>query len=435
MQQLNDQTGTIYQPAQAVFEATRCIECYSAPCVDACPVGVDIPRFIGRIKMGDFIGADQIIREKCLLPGVCGLICPVERLCVQSCCVTEPLGPVRIHQLQRFAAAYAIEHNNKESTSIPSSRQKVGIIGSGPSGLAVASALMNKGYRVTVFEAMDSPGGMMTYSIPDHRLPRNILEAEIDAIKKRGIEIRTGTRVDPGELLEQGFSAVFLGIGTHKPVSTGIPGSDLTGVYQGLDFLRLVSDGSAAAPFGEEITGRRVAVVGGGDVAMDAAISAARLGAKRIHLLYRRSYQEMPAIESEVSLAQQEGVLFWILTNPTRIIGDEQGRVRAVECLEMELGEPDDSGRRRPLPVAGSEFQLDIDILIEAVGQRVDSELIAQLGVETDSDGTIQVGEYGETSRAGLFAAGDVISGGTTVVQALAEGARAAEGIDRYLSS
>ncbi|HDL64093.1 MAG TPA: dihydropyrimidine dehydrogenase, partial [Proteobacteria bacterium] len=327
MRQLNDQTGTIYEPAQAVFEATRCIECYNAPCVDACPVGVDIPRFIGRIKMGDFIGADQIIREKCLLPGVCGLICPVERLCVESCCVTQPLGPVRIHQLQRFAAASALAQGNEEFEPVRSSGQKVGIVGSGPAGLAAAASLVNKGYWVTVFEAMDSPGGMMTYSIPDHRLPRNILEAEIDAIKKRGVEIRTGSRVDPGELLEQDFSAVFLGIGTHKPVSTGIPGCDLTGVYQGLDFLRLVSAGSAADPLREEIAGRRVAVVGGGDVAMDAAISAARLGAKRTHLLYRRSYQEMPAIESEVSLAQQEGVLFWILTNPTRIIGDEQGRV------------------------------------------------------------------------------------------------------------
>lgn len=429
----NGGIATIYKPSRAVFEASRCIECYDAPCVKACPAHVDIPRFIARIKMADFIAANQVIKERCIFSGVCGLVCPVEKLCVKSCCITEPIGAVPINQLQRFVAVYELEHGGPKFVLPKPNGKKVGIVGAGPAGLAAAAELAKKGYQVTVFESKESLGGMMAYSIPSYRLPRKILEAEINQIKQMGVEIKTNTPIEDGELLDKGYDALLISTGAAEPISLEIPGHDLKGVSQGLDFLRKISTSEDEKKKGSQVAGKRVAVIGGGDVAMDAAISAARLGAKRTHLLYRRSFEEMPAIQSEVSLAKEQGVMFWIQTDPKRIIKDAQKRVKGIECLEVKLGSPDKSGRRRPIPVRGTEFKLDVDVVIGAIGQKVDNRLMKALGVATNPDGTIKVNENGETSRPGLFAAGDIISGGATVVQAIAEGCKVSTGIDQYL--
>ena len=422
----------IYKPFRAIFEAARCIECYDAPCVKACPVHVDIPRFIAKIKNGDFITANQVVKEKCIFSGVCGLVCPVEKLCVNSCCITEPLGQVPINQLQRFVAAYELEHGGPKYVPPRPNGKKVGIIGAGPAGLAAAAELAKKGYKVMVFEGKDTPGGMMAYSIPSYRLPREILDAEINQIKQLGVKVKTNTPVKDGELLTKGYDALLISTGAGEPVPLDVPGYDLKGVSQGLDFLEKVSTAKNRQKRVPQITGKRVAVIGGGDVAMDTAISAARLGAKRTHLLYRRSYEEMPAIRAEVSLAKEQGVMFWIQTDPKRILKDAQNRVKGVECLEVKLGSPDKSGRRRPIPVKGTEFRLDVDVVIGAIGQKVNSQWMRAWGVAMNPDGTIKINQQGETSRPGLFAAGDVISGGATVVQAIAEGCRAAITIDEY---
>ena len=423
----------IYKASRAVFEASRCIECYDAPCVKACPARVDIPRFIAKIKMGDFIAANQVVKEKCVFSGVCGLVCPVEKLCVRSCCITEPLGAVPINQLQRFAAVYEIEHGGQKFIRAAPNGKKVGIVGAGPAGLAAAAELARKGYKVTVFESKDSPGGMMLYSIPSYRLPRRILKAEIDQIRQMGVEIKTNMPIKDVRLLSQRYDALLISTGTWEQIPLEVPGHDLKGVFQGLDFLAKTTTAENGKKKEPQVAGKRVAVIGGGDVAMDAAISAARLGAKRTHLLYRRSFEEMPAIRSEVSLAKEQGVMFWIQTDPQKIVKDTQQRVKGIECLEVKLGSPDKSGRRRPIPVKGTEFRLDVDVVIGAIGQKVDHRLTKTLGVISNTDGTLKVNEDGETSRPGLFAAGDVISGGATVVQAIADGCKVATHSDQYL--
>jgi glutamate synthase (NADPH/NADH) small chain len=432
MERSNTGVATVYQPSRAVFEASRCIECYDSPCVKACPARVDIPRFISKIKMGDFLAANQVVKERCTFPGVCGFVCPVEKLCVKSCCITEPLGAVPINLLQRFVAVYEVEQGGIKTAAPRPTGRKVGIVGAGPAGLAAASELAKKGHRVTVFEAKAAPGGMMAYSIPPYRLPRKILKAEIDQVRRLGVEIKTQAPVKDGELLRKGFDAVLISTGAWEPLSLDVPGYDLGGVLQGLAFLEKSSteNGKKKAP---QVAGKRVAVVGGGDVAMDAAISAARSGAKRTHLIYRRSFEEMPAIRSEVSLAKEQGVMFWIQSDPKRILKDSRQRVKGIECLEVKLGSRDKSGRKRPIPVKGTEFQLDVDLVIGAIGQRVDNRLLKSLGVATHPDGTAKMKENGETSRPGVFVAGDVTSGGATVIQAIAEGCTVATHMDQYL--
>jgi glutamate synthase (NADPH/NADH) small chain len=432
MERSNTGVATVYQPSRAVFEASRCIECYDAPCVKACPARVDIPRFISKIKMGDFLAANQVVKERCAFPGVCGFVCPVEKLCVKSCCITEPLGAVPIHLLQRFVAVYEVEQGGVKTAPARSTGRKVGIVGAGPAGLAAASELAKKGHRVTVFEAKAEPGGMMAYSIPPYRLPRKILKAELDQVRRLGVEIKTRTPIKDGEFLQKGYDAVLISTGAWEPLSLEVPGRDLAGVLQGLAFLEKSSteNGKKKSP---QIAGKRVAVVGGGDVAMDAAISAARSGAKRTHLIYRRSFEEMPAIRSEVSLAKEQGVMFWIQSDPKRILKDSRQRVKGIECLEVKLGSPDKSGRKRPIPVKGTEFQLDVDLVIGAVGQKVDHRLLKSLGVATYPDGTAKMNNSGETSRPGVFVAGDVTSGGATVIQAIAEGCTVATHMDHYL--
>ncbi len=426
-----------FKPTEAVFEALRCIECDSAPCVKACPVGVDIPMFIGRIKMGDFIGANKIIKEKCFFPGVCGHVCPVEKLCVQRCCVTEPLGPVKISQLQQFVAEYEIEHKDEIEKILPKKMngKKIGIMGAGPAGLSAAFWLAEKGYQVTIYESKEFPGGMMTYGIPQYRLPRKILLVEInDKVKELGIDIRTSTTIGIKELIQKAYDSILIATGAWSQVSLKLPGINLAGVFRGLDFLRLVDDISNKKFGGNLIAEKKVAIIGGGDVAMDAAISAVNLGAKRTFLIYRRSFEEMPAIPSEVKMAKVKGVMFWVRAIQKKIIGDNNGNVKAIECIETKLGKPDKTGRKKPIPIPGTEFQLDVDVVIEAIGQKIENEFIKNKDLKVNPNGTIKTNKNRETSIPGIFAAGDVTNGGSTVVQAIAEGIEAAIGIDKYLN-
>ena len=434
----SEEKPKLFKSPEAVFEASRCIECDSAPCVKACPVGVDIPRFIGRIKMGDFIGANKIIKEKCFFPGVCGYVCPVEKLCVQRCCITEPLGPVKINQLQQFVAEYEIEHKDEVEKVIPEkiNGKKIGILGAGPAGLSAAFWLAEKGYKVTIYESKEFPGGMMTYGIPQYRLPRKILLTEInDRVKELGIEIKTNTVIGINGLLQKAYDSILISTGAWSQVSLELPGIHLAGVFRGLDFLKLVNDISNKKRGANPIHKKKVAIIGGGDVAMDAAVSAVNLGAKRTFLIYRRSFEEMPAIPSEVKMAKEKGVMFWIKAMPKKILGDENKNVKAIECIETKLGEPDETGRKTPIPVTGTEFQLDVDVVIEAIGQKVENEFIKNKDLKVNPNGTIKTNKNRETSIPGIFAAGDVISGGSTVIQAIAEGVKAAISIDKYLKT
>ncbi|MBA7535676.1 Glutamate synthase [NADPH] small chain [subsurface metagenome] len=422
----------------AIFEASRCIECDNAPCVKSCPVGVDIPMFIGRIKMGDFIGANKIIKEKCFFPGVCGYVCPVEKLCVQACCVSEPLGSVKINQLQQFVAEYEIEHKDEIEKILPKKMngKKIGIIGAGPAGLSAAFWLAEKGYQVTIYESKELPGGMMTYGIPQYRLPRKTLLIEInDKVKELGIKVRTNTTIGIKELIQKAYDSILIATGAWSQVSLKLPGINFAGVFPGLDFLRLVNDISNKK-FGDNlIAEKKVAIIGGGDVAMDAAISAVNLGARRTFLIYRRSFEEMPAIPSEVKMAKEKGVMFWVRAIPKKIIGDNNGKVKAIECIETKLGKPDETGRKTPIPVPGTEFQLDVDVVIEAIGQKVENEFNKNKDLKVNPNGTINTNKNRETSIPGIFAAGDVTNGGSTVIHAIAEGVEAAIGIDKHLNN
>ena len=427
-----------FKSTEAVFEASRCIECDSAPCVKACPVGVDIPRFIGRIKIVDFMGANKIIKEKCFFPGVCGYVCPVEKLCVQKCCITEALGSVKINQLQQFVAEYEIEHKDEIERVLPKkiNGKKIDILGAGPAGLSAAFWLAEKGYQITIYELKEFPGGMMTYGIPPYRLPRKILLNEInDRVQELGIKIKTNTAIGITELLQKAYDAILIATGTWSQVSLELPGIHLTGVFQGLDFLKLASEVINKKCEDNPISEKKVAIIGGGDVAMDAAISAVNLGAKRTFLIYRRSFEEMPAISSEVKMAKEKGVMFWIKAMPKKILGDKNNNVKAIECIETKMGEPDATGRKTPIPISGTEFQLNVDMVIEAIGQKVENEFIKHKDLKVNPNGTINTNKNRETSIPGIFAAGDVTNGGSTVIQAIAEGIEAAINIDKYLNT
>lgn len=427
-----------FKSPEAVFEASRCIECDSAPCVKACPVGVDIPMFISRIKMGDFIGANKIIKEKCFFPGICGYVCPVEKLCVQRCCITEPLGPVKINQLQQFVAEYEMEHKDEIEKVLPKkiNGKKIGILGAGPAGLSAAFWLAEKGYQVTIYESKEFPGGMMTYGIPQYRLPRKILLNEINSrVQELGVGIKTNTTIGITELIQKAYDSILIATGTWSQLSLELPGIHLAGVFQGLDFLKLVHEVINKKNEDNPIAEKKVTIIGGGDVAMDAAISAVNLGAKRTFLIYRRSFEEMPAIPSEVKMAKEKGVMFWIKAMPKKILGDKDSNVKAIECIETKLGEPDETGRKKPIPIPETEFQLNVDIVIEAIGQKVKNEFIKHKDLKVNPNGTINTNKNRETSISGIFAAGDVTNGGSTVIQAIAEGIEAAINIDKYLNT
>ena len=432
-----------YTEEQALDEAQRCLHCKNKPCVDGCPVGIHIPDFIAKVAEGDFEGAYQIITQSSSLPAVCGRVCPQETQCEQKCVRGIKGEPVGIGRLERFVADW---HNKNvcEAPRKPAPNgHKVAVIGSGPSGLTCAGDLAKKGYAVTVFEALHTAGGVLVYGIPEFRLPKDIVQKEIDGLKALGVDVQTnmviGRVLSIDELLEDGYEAVFIGSGAGLPRFMNIPGENLKGVYSANEFLTRVNLMKAYQPGSDTPIehARRVAVVGGGNVAMDAARCAKRLGAEEVFIVYRRSEKELPARAEEVEHAKEEGIVFHLLNNPTQILGDENGNVRGMECIRMELGEPDASGRRRPVEVPGSEFTLDVDCVIMAIGTSPNPLIKSTTqGLETQRWGGIIVDEAtGLTSREGVYAGGDAVTGAATVILAMGAGKTAATAIDQYIQS
>ena len=432
-----------YTEEQALDEAQRCLHCKNKPCVAGCPVGIHIPDFIAKVAEGDFEAAYQIITQQSSLPAVCGRVCPQETQCEQKCVRGIKGEPVGIGRLERFVADW---HNKNvcEAPRKPAPNgHKVAVIGSGPSGLTCAGDLAKKGYAVTVFEALHTAGGVLVYGIPEFRLPKDIVQKEIDGLKALGVDVQTnmviGRVLSIDELLEQGYEAVFIGSGAGLPRFMNIPGENLKGVYSANEFLTRVNLMKAYQPGSDTPIehAKRVAVVGGGNVAMDAARCAKRLGAEEVFIVYRRSEKELPARAEEVEHAKEEGIVFHLLNNPTQILGDENGNVKGMECIRMELGEPDASGRRRPVEVPGSEFTLDVDCVIMAIGTSPNPLIKSTTeGLETQKWGGIIVNEEtGLTSREGVYAGGDAVTGAATVILAMGAGKTAATAIDEYIQS
>jgi glutamate synthase (NADPH/NADH) small chain len=438
-----DEVPLGYTPDTAKTEALRCIQCKNPSCVQGCPVQVDIPGFIALVMEGDFIGAAKKIKETNALPAVCGRVCPQEVQCEQVCVRGKKAEPVAIGRLERFVADF--ERGTGEVSipeNLPATGKKVAIVGSGPSGLTVAGDLIKLGHEVTIFEALHKAGGVLVYGIPEFRLPKAIVAAEVDYLQKMGVKIETsnviGKIATVDELFEEGYDAVYLGTGAGLPTFMNIPGENLNGVYSANEYLTR-SNLMKAYKFPEYDTpivkGKNVAVVGGGNVAMDAARTAMRLGADHVYLVYRRSRTEMPARSEEIHHAEEEGIEFHLLTNPIRYIGNDKGWVVGVECLRMELGEPDDSGRRRPVPVKGSEYILDIDTAVVAIGAGANPLVQSTTpGLKTNKWNYIEADEEtGQTSREGVFAGGDIVTGAATVILAMGAGRKAATAIHRYL--
>ncbi len=432
-----------YTEEQALDEAQRCLHCKNKPCVAGCPVGIHIPDFIAKVAEGDFEAAYQIITQQSSLPAVCGRVCPQETQCEQKCVRGIKGEPVGIGRLERFVADW---HNKNvcEAPRKPAPNgHKVAVIGSGPSGLTCAGDLAKKGYAVTVFEALHTAGGVLVYGIPEFRLPKDIVQKEIDGLKALGVDVQTnmviGRVLSIDELLEQGYEAVFIGSGAGLPRFMNIPGENLKGVYSANEFLTRVNLMKAYQPGSDTPIehAKRVAVVGGGNVAMDAARCAKRLGAEEVFIVYRRSEKELPARAEEVEHAKEEGIVFHLLNNPTQILGDENGNVKGMECIRMELGEPDASGRRRPVEVPGSEFTLGVDCVIMAIGTSPNPLIKSTTqGLETQKWGGIIVNEEtGLTSREGVYAGGDAVTGAATVILAMGAGKTAATAIDQYIQS
>ncbi|MGM9747945.1 MAG: NADPH-dependent glutamate synthase, partial [Candidatus Cryptobacteroides sp.] len=416
-----------YDEKEAVLEASRCLHCKNPRCVSSCPVGVSIPEFIAHIAEGDFSGAAEVIARDSSLPAVCGRVCPQETQCEGSCILGVKAEPVAIGKLERFVADYSRENGGIKVNVAPANGHKVAVIGSGPAGLACASDLAKAGYDVTIFEALHSPGGVLEYGIPEFRLPKErVVAAEIASVKALGVKIETdvvaGRTVTVDSLLdEEGFSAVFVGSGAGLPKFMGIPGENLNGVFSANEFL--TRNNLMKAYRNDYLTpvyaGSKTVVVGGGNVAMDAARTALRLGADTT-IVYRRTENELPARREEVHHAKEEGVRFEMLTNPVEVIGDEKGWVKAVRCIKMELGEPDESGRRSPVPVPGSEFEIETDTVIMSLGTSP-NPLIAKTtsGLETNRRGCITADADGVTTRPGVFAGGDAVTGAATVILAM----------------
>ncbi|MBN2079344.1 MAG: NADPH-dependent glutamate synthase [Spirochaetes bacterium] len=429
----------------AMLEASRCIQCKKPACVEGCPVRIDIPGFIREIKDGEFMKAFAVLKQTNSLPAVCGRVCPQETQCEQVCILAKKGDPVGIGNLERFAADYEREKGGSPPPppAAPNGK-RVAIIGSGPAGLTAAGELRRLGYDVTIFEALHSPGGVLVYGIPEFRLPKDIVHYEISALEKMGVKIVLNRVIGMSEtvdsLLDEGYDSVFIGSGAGLPLFLNVPGENLLGVYAANEYLTRVNL-MKAYRFPEYdtpvIRGRRVAVFGGGNVAMDSARTALRIGAEEVHVVYRRSKTEMPARVEEVHHAEEEGIIFTLLTNPVRFLGDEGGRLTGVECLRMELGEPDDSGRRRPVPVKGSEFTIDIDLAIIAIGN-APNPIVQKTatGLETTKWGTIVADEETmKTTRKGVFAGGDVVSGAATVILAMGAGRRAALAMHEYITT
>ncbi len=434
-----------YPEDRAVREAARCLQCKKPPCIAGCPVEIDIPAFIQLVKDRDFIGASHKLKEKNSLPAICGRVCPQEDQCEKVCILGKKGEPVAIGRLERFAADCELASGQVEiPPPPPPTGKKVGVVGAGPAGLTVAGDLAKLGHAVTIFEALHKPGGVLVYGIPEFRLPKRIVQAECDYVQKLGAELRTsvvvGKTVTVDELLATGYDAVFLGNGAGLPYFMNIPGENLVGVYSANEYLTR-SNLMKAYLFPEYDTpiviGKKVAVVGGGNVAMDSARTALRLGADVVYNVYRRSRTEMPAREEEIENAEAEGIDFRLLTNPIEILGDEQGRARGMQCVKMKLGEPDSSGRRRPIPIPGSEFELEVDVVVMAIGQGA-NPLVASTteGLETNRWGYIMADEEtGKTSKRAVWAGGDIVTGAATVILAMGAGRKAARSIQEYLTS
>ena len=434
-----------FDEEQAVLEASRCLECRDAVCVKGCPVSVDIRGFIQALVQRDFAAAADRIRETNALPAICGRVCPQESQCELVCTMGKRFEPVAIGKLERFVADWEASHRPvwERETARPRG-DKVAVVGSGPGGLTCAAELARMGYAVTVFEALHALGGVLRYGIPAFRLPREVLDRELKLLDALGVETRTnflvGRTATLDELMdEEGFRAVFLATGAGTPAFMGVPGESLSGALSANEFLTRVNL-MGADRFPEQDTplrlGREVAVVGGGNTALDAVRTARRLGAERAYLVYRRSRAEMPARKEEVQHAEEEGVEILFLKSPTAILGDERGRVRGLACQDMALGEPDASGRRRPIPVPGSDHVLPVQTVISALGQRPNPIVQATTpGLAVAGNGTVTVDAEQRTSRAGVFAGGDLSRGGATVILAMRDGRQAAAAMDRYLRS
>ena len=432
-----------YNVEEAQLEATRCLHCKNPRCVAACPVSVKIPNFIAQVAAGNFAEAAAVIAEDSSLPAVCGRVCPQETQCEGSCILGVKGEPVAIGKLERFVADWSRENGGVKPVLAPSNGHKIAVIGSGPAGLACASDLAKLGYDVTVFEALHRPGGVLEYGIPEFRLPKDkVVAAEIESVKALGVKIETnviaGRTVTIDSLLdEEGFAAVFVGSGAGLPKFMGIPGENYNGVFSANEFL--TRNNLMKAYRDDYMTpihaGNKVVVVGGGNVAMDAARTALRLGAHTT-IVYRRTETELPARREEVHHAKEEGIEFAMLTNPVEIIGDEKGWVKSVKCIRMELGEPDESGRRSPVAVPGSEFEIETDTVIMSLGTSP-NPLIAKTtsGLETNRRGCLVADENGATTREGVFAGGDAVTGAATVILAMGAGRKAAAAIHEYVSS
>jgi glutamate synthase (NADPH/NADH) small chain len=432
-----------YSPDEAVEESLRCQTCKNAPCTKGCPVEVDIPGFIGLIKESKFLDACYKVKEKNALPAVCGRVCPQEIQCESRCLKGKKGESVAIGNLERFVADYEAHNNGAKIPQRPEpSGRKVAVIGSGPGGLTCAVDLARKGHQVTLFEALHKPGGVLVYGIPEFRLPKLVVGREVDYIQKLGVELEMNAVIGNlhtlDELLEEkGYDACFVCIGAGLPMFLGIEGENLNGVCSANEYLTRANLMKAYLfpEFDTPIkTGKRVAVLGGGNVAMDSARVALRLGAEKVFLIYRRSEAEMPARKAEVHHAHDEGIEFQMLTNPIRFIDDGKGNVCGVECEKMELGEPDESGRKRPVPIKGSEFRIEIDVAIPALGTRANPLLTKTMpGLAVNSYGYIVAEDgTGMTSKRGVFAGGDIVTGSATVIQAMGAGRRAANAINEY---
>lgn len=447
-----DEVTIGYSAETAVDEALRCLSCKNMPCVSGCPVNIHIPEFIAKVKEGDFEGAYQVIHKTSSLPAVCGRVCPQETQCEAKCVRGIKGEPVGIGRLERFVADWHNAHSDTAPTVAPSNGHRVAIVGSGPSSLTCAGDLAKKGYKVTVFEALHTAGGVLVYGIPEFRLPKSIVRKEVENLIAMGVDVETnvviGKTLTVDELFEKGFEAVFIGSGAGLPNFMGIPGESCKGVYSANEFLTRSNLMKAYRedPDTPIMKGGKVAVVGGGNVAMDAARTALRLGAEKVYIVYRRSMEELPARREEVEHAQEEGIEFLLLNNPVEILGYENpddrrdpknGFVTGMKCIKMKLGEPDERGRRRPIPIEGSEFVLDVNTVIISIGTSPNPLIKSTTaGLEVNKHGGIIVEEStGATTKEGVYAGGDAVTGAATVISAMGAGKTAAKAIDEYLSN
>lgn len=434
---------TGYSEQQAISEAMRCFRCRKKPCVSGCPVNIKIPDFIAKVAEGDFEAAYEIISQDSSLPAVCGRVCPQENQCQGNCVQCSKGEPVAIGRLERFVADWhSANFGNEEIKPVAEGGHKVAIIGAGPAGLACAGDLINKGYDVTVYEALHKAGGVLVYGIPQFRLPKEIVAKEVAKLEAKGVKFITdavvGRAITVDELMkEEGYESVFIGTGAGLPSFMHIPGENLIGVCSANEYLTRINLMKAYLPEYDTpiMHADKIAIVGGGNVAMDAARCAKRMGASHVYVIYRRSMAELPARAEEVHHAMEEGVEFKLLNNPVQILGDENGNVRAIECVEMELGEPDASGRRKPIVKEGSNFELPVDMVIMSIGTKLNTLILDTTeNLEANKKGGIGTDDDAATNRDGIFAGGDAVTGAATVIKAMGAGKKAAASIDRYFN-